>query len=122
MTGNRTAIWIVLGLWAVAMALSGLALTAEPTGDGFTRGLNRVTGFVGWQVPGLILAVVAWLASRPLPRGDLLRWLGRVPGWWTMFLVVAITALIVGSSIVANRPPPVTAPPVPSPPVTAPLE
>jgi hypothetical protein len=29
------------------MGLSGLALTADPTGDGFTRGLNRLSGFVG---------------------------------------------------------------------------
>jgi hypothetical protein len=46
------------------------ALTAEPTGDGFTRGLNRLTGFVGWQAAGMILALIAWLSARALPKGD----------------------------------------------------
>ncbi|MCU4654126.1 hypothetical protein N8I71_14870 [Roseibacterium sp. SDUM158016] len=90
MVGNRTAIWLALALWAGAMLLSCLSLTAEPTGDGFTRGLNRVAGFIGWQLPAAVLALFLWLSSRPLRKGEVLRWLARVPGWWAVALLVLI--------------------------------
>jgi hypothetical protein len=121
MSGNRTAIWIVLGLWLFAMALSGLAMTAEPTGDGFTRGMNRITGFVGWQAAGLILALIAWLSALALPKGDRLRWMARVPGWWAVVLVVGVAIMIAVGAWVGNRPPPVTDTPENPPPVTAPV-
>jgi uncharacterized membrane protein YhiD involved in acid resistance len=119
MAGNRTAIWVMMALWAGAMVMSGLALTAEPTGDGFTRGLNRVTGFIGWQAPGMILALAVWLSSRPLERGDRLRWLARLPGWWTALLIVGVAVLIVVSAWIANRPPPISDAPPTAAPVTA---
>jgi hypothetical protein len=122
MTGNRTTILVVLGLWALAMVLSGLALTAEPTGDGFTRGLNRVSGFVGWQAAGLILALVAWLSSRGLEKGARLRWLARVPGWWALLLIVGLAALIAVSAWSGNRPPAVSDTPGPTAPVTDPQQ
>lgn len=122
MTGNRTAIRIVLGLWVLSMLLSGLALTAEPTGDGFTRGLNRLTGFVGWQAAGLILALIAWLSSRTLDKGDRLRWFARAPGWWAVLLLVGLGVLIAVSAWIGNRPPPASEPPAPVAPVTEPQQ
>lgn len=112
MAGNRRAIWIVLVLWTGAVVMSALALTAEPTGDGFTRGLNRLSGFIGWQALALILALAAWMASRPLPKSDLLRWLGRVPGWAAMALIVFIAGMI-AVGVMMNRPPDATPPDAP---------
>jgi len=108
MSGNRTAICVVLALWALAMMLSGFVLTAEPTGDGFTRGLNRVTGFVAWQAAALILALIAWLFSCGLEAGDRLRWVARIPAWWAMVLLVGLAVLIAVSAWMSNQPPPVT--------------
>lgn len=108
MSGNRTAIWVVLALWALAMMLSGFALTAEPTGDGFTRGLNRITGFVGWQAAALVLALIAWLLARGLDAGDRLRWMARVPGCWAILLIVGLAILIAVSAWMGNQPPPIT--------------
>ena len=122
MSGNRTVIFVVLGLWALAMVLSGLAMTEEPTGDGFTRGLNRVSGFVGWQAAGLILALTAWLASRPLEKGDTLRWMARVPGWWAILVLVGLGVLIAISAWSASRPPPAVDTPPPAAPVTEPQQ
>lgn len=122
MAGNRTVIWVVLGLWLAAMALSALALTAEATGDGFTRGLNRLTGFLGWQLAGMILALTAWLASRSLEKGEGLRWLARIPGWWAVLLVVGIAILIAVSAWIGNRPPPVTGGAESAPATTVPAE
>ena len=104
----RASIWVLLGFWAVAMALSVLALAAEPTGDGFTRGLNRLTGFVGWQTAGMIPALAAWLFARRLEPGDRLRWIARVPGFLALLLVVGIAILIAYSAWIGNRPSPVT--------------
>ena len=41
-------IWVLLALWAVAVALSVNAMFQPPTGDGFARGLNRIEGFLGY--------------------------------------------------------------------------
>jgi len=91
---RRAAIWLVLVAWCLAMVASGLALAAEPVGDGFTRGMNRTIGFLGWQLGAAMLALVAWLAARPLPRGALLRRLAFVPGWWCVGLLVVFAGLV----------------------------
>lgn len=111
MAGNRVAIWIALALWAGAVGLSLLALTAEPTGDGFTRGLNRVTGFLGWQSAAALLALVLWLLSLRLPKGAGLRWLARGPGWWAMLLLLLVAAWIAVGYFGAYRVPPAEGPP-----------
>lgn len=104
---SRSSILILLALWVAAMVLSGLALMADPTGDGFTRGLNRIMGFLSWQAAGMILALGLWIGVRPLPRGELLRWLGRAPGWWAMgvaaLVVLWIAVGVIGSQIGQSR-------------------
>ena len=120
MSGNRTAIRIVLALWFGTMVMSGFALAAEPTGDGFIRGFNRISGFIGWQAAGMILALIAWLSSRPLPKGELLRWLARAPGWWAILLFAGLAILIAMSSYRTSLPPPITD--TPTAPVAAPSQ
>lgn len=62
----------------------------EPTGDGFTRALNRIGIFVGLQaMAGLIGA--ALFAIRP--RTGKLRRLALVPGTLAILLVTAILTL-----------------------------
>lgn len=117
----RAAIWTLLLLWALFMGLSLLALTAEPTGEGFLRGLNRVTGFLGWQMGAAVVAFLLWLGVRPLDRGEMLRRLGRLPGWWAVMLLGLLLAWIaigvIGSEI-GRR----SAPTDPPGPVTVPVD
>ena len=117
---SRVAVAVVLGLWGLAMALSVLALLEPPTGDGFTRGMNRITGFLGWQFAAGIAAIVLWVGLRAVPKGDPRRWLGRVPGWWSMVLfglvVLWIGIGLIGAELGRDRaerlaPPPVTGTP-----------
>jgi hypothetical protein len=84
----------LLLLWLVFMALSGASLLAEPLGDGFTRGLNRVTGFLGWQIAGAVLALALWLSSGTLEKGRPMRRICRIPGVWALVLGGLIAAWI----------------------------
>ena len=96
---SRPTLWILLALWGFAMLLSARALTADPTGDGFVRGLNRVMGFLSWQLAGAVLSLGLWFGSKPLPKGDILRRLGRAPGWWGAFLFLAFVGFFLYSVI-----------------------
>lgn len=109
---------ILLVLWAAAVAMSLWYLfMVEATGDGFTRGLNRLTGFLGWQLVAAILAGSIWWTGRGLARGRPLRWASRVPGLLVLALVVLIAGMILWARL-ADPPPPY----VPPGPVTAPAE
>lgn len=64
---------IILIVWALLFAVSFIhtQLTA-PTGDGFTRGMNRTMIFLGWQAAALVTAIVAFAVARR-PRNELPR-------------------------------------------------
>ena len=66
-------LWIIAYLWSIS-----ILIWTEPTGDSFTRGLNRVAGFFGWQFGAAALGLVIFLTGRRLAKGGL-RWLSRVP-------------------------------------------
>lgn len=97
---SRTAlIRLVLLAWLVAMAGSGAALLAAPEGAGVLRGLERMTGVLSWQLGASVLALVSWIAARPLPEGQGLRRLARVPGWicvglLAVFCILAVRAML----------------------------
>ncbi|SEL10989.1 hypothetical protein SAMN05443999_103326 [Roseovarius azorensis] len=89
--------WIILlfALWTALYAGSFL-VTANmpPDGDGFTRGMNRVTLFLQFQLGAGVSAAIAWWTGRLLPRGWQ-RWLSRLPAMMTvaLFLLIGIMAL-----------------------------
>lgn len=65
--GRRMAVIVILTLWLMAFALSFvLFLTTESTGDGFLRGANRVSLFLGWQAIAALLSLAAFGVSRAL--------------------------------------------------------
>lgn len=92
----------IAALWLATMGLSGLSLWADPVGDGFTRGLNRVTGFLGWQLVGAVLALPLWLGTRRMATGGVVRWAGRVPGLWAVALCVGLVGYIAVGLVLAR--------------------
>ena len=45
----------IILLWASLFALSIIAaVSAEPTGDGFTRGMNRTAVFLKWHAAAVV--------------------------------------------------------------------
>lgn len=94
-------IWIGFALWTSAFGLSlFLALTSEPVGEGFTRGLNRIGTFFRWQFLSFALAIFVWLSGRS--RTDLppsLRVLVRAP-IYLQCLLGLIGVLVVAAAII----------------------
>jgi len=120
--GRRLA-WGLFALWAGTYSWSFAAffLTA-PTGDGFTRGLNRVTAFYGWQIAACALSFFVLWAKRYVAGRAALRLF-----WAPVSLAGLLLIATVGVIAIANygRPAPMTetTPPLaPSRPVTAPVD
>jgi hypothetical protein len=93
MTAN-TFLRFALLFWALAFAASfAVFALVPPTGDSFTRGLNRVMGFLGWQAVAAMLAVAVWTIGNRLERGSPGRRISRVPAALAGLLAAGIVAL-----------------------------
>ena len=94
---NNQRFFLILSvLWASVYVISIIVLqTTEPTGDGFTRGLNRLTAFLGWQVFAAVIAVGVWIAGNSLPKGSQARLFSRVPAALATVLILVITGVII---------------------------
>lgn len=75
------------------MVASFYALGGDPRYASNHPGLNVLVRFLSWQFGAAMLSLVGWMASKPLPKGTLLRWFARVPGWWSVTLPVLFAGL-----------------------------
>lgn len=101
----RPLVWVLLALWAAIYLWSGVSfLTTVPTGSGFTRGLNRVTTFFGWQLAAGVLAIVIWAVGGSLLPRSLARRLSRVPIALAALLAAFIVCLVAYMMLVKPAP------------------
>lgn len=92
---RKALIWVLLAGWALAYAASVAAfLSLESAGDGFTRGLNRLMAFFGWQIVAGAFASAVWLAGRNQDHAPLRRWLVRLPALMAGLLVILVIVII----------------------------
>lgn len=92
MTRRRGVQGLVL-LWLALFAGSLLAFALiAPSGDGFTRGMNRLATAVGLQAIAAVLGVAAFVLARGLPAPDPLRRLVWVPLILAVLLVASMIA------------------------------
>ena len=90
----------VLVAWAVVWGASWLLpWQLEPTGDGFTRGMNRLGAFFALQLAALVPAVAALVLARRLAPGGWLRRAGFVPLAAALVLVCFIAGLMVWAQL-----------------------
>ena len=85
-------------VWLLVFVLSiVLALVAEETGSGFTRGLNRAEIFFSWQFYAVGLAVISAVTARlsRLKVDKALRGLGYLP--IAVHFIVGILLLLVAA-------------------------
>lgn len=86
---------VLLALWAAAFGYSVyFFLTAAPTGDGFTRGLNRISGFLGWQGIAGMFAIACFGIGRSVPRTSGIRRVSVVPLALVLVLILGVFAII----------------------------
>lgn len=86
---------LLLAVWAGLFVWSFIGFSAtEPTGDGFTRGFNRVSTFLLWQFAAGIVAVPTYMIGREQARGSAMRWASRLPLALATALLLAITGVI----------------------------
>lgn len=114
-------ITLALTLWILIFAASfALPFVLEPTGDGFTRGLNRIAALFLWQGIAFAIAVVVWILGLGIERDRTgMRWASRVPAIVHVVSVLLVVGLVLwlrfsGPAIDSGiAPGPVTAPAVP---------
>ncbi|MGI3183765.1 hypothetical protein [Nioella aestuarii] len=97
--GRHIALKIILLAWVAIMGISifGYILT-EASGDGFTRGLNRIMVFLGWQIAGLVVALICLFLRARVEPGRPLRWVAMVPALVAGAQVLAILSLFLATS------------------------
>ncbi len=95
----RTLLAILLVVWmGVYVASFIIPWTYNATGDGFTRGLNRIAAFFGWQIAAGVIGLVIWGMGRHQGGSTVMRWLMRIP----VLLAAALAVLSVGVILWAN--------------------
>lgn len=101
--------------WLVCFVASfSLPFFMEATGDGFTRGLNRVGAFLGWQFGATVIALIGFILGIGKTRGRVsLAWLSKGPFFVQLALLAAFVGLIVfarfgGRPSTPSEPPPPT--------------
>ena len=83
----------LLCLWLLIWGMSvGVTYLTAPTGDGFTRGMNRLALLAGGQGLAALIGVTTFIISRPLPASDRLRRAAWVPLILALLLVAAMVA------------------------------
>jgi hypothetical protein len=85
------AVWLMLFITSFVV----LQLTS-PTGDGFTRGLNRIVAFMTWQIAALVLATVGALLTYRFggAGGKHGKLLGYAPLAFSVLLIGLFVAII----------------------------
>ncbi len=90
-------LWAFLFLWSfVELA------TTEVEGSGFVHGVNRLGGFLAWQVGAVVAAALAFTAGRLQPEGLSrgVRRLTTLPLYfsaalWVLIVVAGITLFLI---------------------------
>lgn len=108
---NWALLLLILWLGVYAWSFLTMYLTA-PTGDGFTRGLNRITSFFTWQIAAGVIAIGVWIVGQAFDKGTLWRWATRIPAILALLLFIATVGLI----LMANYGPRIGSEPVFTPP------
>ena len=103
---RKAAFYVLFGVWLLLFvgAFVAYAVTA-PDDLGFTRGLNRVTAFLGWQLAAGFAGLIAWMQAGVFQRGSTGRWLGRAPVIIAGLLFGGIVGIIVWVRVAPDPPP-----------------
>lgn len=103
----KKIVYGLLILWALAYAASFIIpVMTEPSGDGFTRGMNRITAFFGWQMIAGLFGLTVWYFGRTEAASRVESWLFRIPLLLAGLLFLFVVGLILWAML--SKPPPTT--------------
>lgn len=97
--GKSLGLMVLLALWVAAWGYSLVPLFAEPTSDGFTRGMNRMAGFLGWQGVAGMIALALWGIGRGLPNGSGARRISGVPLGMALALLLVLVGMVLWAQL-----------------------
>ncbi len=84
----------LLALWVAAWGYSVFVLATAPAPAGETvRGLNRASGFLGWQGVAGMIAFACWGIGWSFPKKSGIRRISAVPLGMALALVVAVVGM-----------------------------
>lgn len=87
---------VLLALWLGAWGYSVYyLLTTAPEGSSFTRGMNRISGFLGWQGVAAMLAFACWGIGWSFPKGTGIRRVSMVPMGMALALILVVAGMVV---------------------------
>ncbi len=90
---RQYALWALVVIWAAAFLTSLYQFSLPPGGDGFTRGLNRVSGFMQWQMVAMVVALVL-LALRRQAESRVLARTMVIPAYFAIALVLLVAGVL----------------------------
>lgn len=92
-------------LWLLCFIASfSLPFLLEAKGDGFTKGLNRISALMMWQLAASVFSLVVLIASfGPQSNSARARWVYRIPAIIQFSLIAAVVSFIVFEN--TKRPP-----------------
>ncbi len=94
-TEPRFLLTVFAALWVMTYVYSFVAFAITAPDDiGFTRGLNRIRAFLGWQGIAGILAICVFGCARSWPKGSAVRRNSAVPLMLAGLLIFGILGVI----------------------------
>ncbi len=97
--GPRLWVTILFAAWVMSFGYAFVSFASlEPTGDSFTRGMNRVTSYLGWQGVAGMVALVLFGVGRSWPKGHAIRRMTAVPICLALLHILAIVGIIIWAS------------------------
>lgn len=83
----------LIALWLAAWGYSLVfLLNTDPDSVGVTRGLNRMSGFLGWQGVAGMIAFACFAVGRSFPKWSGIRRISAVPFGMALALVLVVAA------------------------------
>ena len=99
-TVPRLLVTVLFALWVMTFVYAFVSFRVTAPDDiGFTRGLNRIKAFLGWQGIAALLALCIFGVTRSWPQGSSVRRLGSVPLGLAGCLVAALGAVIAWAAV-----------------------
>lgn len=92
---QRLLLTALFAAWVFAVGYAFFSFaTTNPSGDGFTRGMNRVTAYLGWQGAAGMISFALFAVGRGWPKGSAVRRMSVFPLAIAFLHVAAILGVV----------------------------